>query len=330
MKRWIKASLIAVLVLIGLAVFLLYTPDSDREKMMAQYGAAPSTFLDDGHGGTIHYREQGRKDGPILLLIHGANGSLHTWEYMIAHLQDKYRLISVDLYGHGLTGPNKRGVYDADAQIGAGVAVLDHLGIEKATWVGSSMGGWISWRAALAVPQRVSSLILIDASGAQTEEKIKPYLAARLMRTALGKAILPYVAPRFAVRSSIEENYAQEERIREKDINRYWHMARFPGNRQAAIKRTETDREPEKWSEAGDIFQPALILWGRHDRVIPVSHGHEFDSKLPQSKLIIYEDAGHLPMEETPQQVARDIDIWMSGLKDGEGDNASQNDIEAL
>ena len=59
---------------------------------------------------------------------------------------------------------------------------------------------------------------------------------------------------------------------------------------------------------------PVLLLWGEQDKVIPVSHGRAFEAAIPGSKLITYADAGHLPMEETPEQVARDIDRWIEGL----------------
>ena len=313
MKKTFRVIL-ALLVLLGMAFFIFRTPDTDRTEMIAKYGNKASRFVDDGHGAKIHYRDEGNKDGPALLLIHGSSSLLQTWEPLVALLGDKYRLISLDLYGHGLTGPNPTGAYDAETNIAAAVRVLDTVGVDKAYWVGNSMGGWLTWRAGLSVPERTSGLVLIDASGAQVEQKIQPYLSARLARSSIGQVLLPEITPRFLVKSSLEENFAQPERLTEEQVDRYWELLRFPGNRRATVERGKTPREPEKWAEVGSLKMPVLLLWGQQDRVIPVSHARAFEAAIPGSKLITYADAGHLPMEETPEQVARDIDTWIQSL----------------
>jgi pimeloyl-ACP methyl ester carboxylesterase len=239
---------------------------------------------------------------------------LQTWEPLVALLGDKYRLISLDLYGHGLTGPNPTGAYDADTNIAAAVRVLDTVGVDKAYWVGNSMGGWLTWRAGLSVPERTSGLVLIDAAGAQVEQKIQPYLGARLAQSSIGQILLPEITPRFLVKSSLEENFARPELLTEELVDRYWELLRFPGNRKAAVDRGKTPREPEKWAEVGSLKMPVLLLWGEQDKVIPLSHARAFAAAIPGSKLITYADAGHLPMEETPEQVARDIDVWIQSL----------------
>jgi len=313
MKKTIRIILLLLAVLVA-AFFIFRTPDSDREAMIAKYANESSRFLDDGHGGKIHFRDQGNKNGPAILLIHGSNSMLQTWEPLVALLGDKYHLISLDLYGHGLTGPNPTGVYDAESNIAEVVKVLDAVGVDKAYWVGNSMGGWLTWRAGLSVPERTAGLVLIDASGAQVEQKSKPYLGARLAQSWVGQMLLPEITPRFLVKSSLEETVAKPEQLTEELVDRYWELLRFPGNRQAAVDRAKTPREPEKWREIGSLKIPVLLLWGEQDKVIPLSHARAFEAAIPGSKLIIYGDAGHLPMEETPEQVARDIDAWIEAV----------------
>lgn len=307
--------LLALVVILVAAFFIFRTPDTDRSEMIAKYSNDASQFVDDGIGGQIHYRDEGNKDGPAILLIHGSSSILQTWEPVVALLGDKYRLISLDLYGHGLTGPEAKGDYSADANIAAVVKVLDTVGVEQAYWVGNSMGGWLTWRAGLAVPERALGLVLIDSSGAQIEEKVKPYLGARLAQSSIGKALLPEITPKFLVRSSLEENFAQPERLTDKMVTSYWELLRFPGNREATIARGATPREPEKWGEIGNLQMPVLLLWGEQDKVIPLSHAKAFEAAIPGAKLITYKDAGHLPMEETPGQVARDIGTWIEGTE---------------
>ena len=316
MKKLFRIIIILLVVLIA-AFFIFRTPDTDRAEMIAKYSNDASQFLDDGAGGQIHYRDEGNRDAPALVLIHGSNSHLQTWEAMIAALAGDHRLISVDLYGHGMTGPNPGGKYDAQTNIDLVTKVLDKVGVNKAVWVGNSMGGWLAWRAGLAVPERVSGLVLIDASGAQTGEKSKPYLGARLAQSWLGQKLLPEITPGFLVESSLEENYANPDRLSEEFVTRYWEMLLFPGNRAATIERSKTPREPEQWQKIGNLQMPVLLLWGEQDKVIPVSHGMAFEAAIPGSKLIVYPDAGHLPMEETPEQVARDIDAWITGVTSG-------------
>ena len=313
MKKTIRILLLLI-VLLGVAFLIFRTPDTDRAEMIAKYSNDSSRFLDDGHGGTIHYRDQGNKDGPAILLIHGSNSMLQTWELLVKLLGDKYHLISLDLYGHGLTGPNPVGAYDAESNIAEAVKVLDAVGVDKAYWVGNSMGGWLTWRAGLSVPERVSGLVLIDASGAQVDQKAKPYLGARLAQSWLGQKLLPEITPRFLVKSSLEETVARPDQLTEPLVDRYWELLRFPGNRQAAADRAKTPREPEKWAEVGRLEMPVLLLWGEQDKVIPLSHARAFHAAIPGSQLVTYADAGHLPMEETPRQVARDIDSWIENV----------------
>ena len=313
MKKTIRIILV-LLVLLVAAFFIFRTPDTDRAEMIAKYGNDASRFLEDGHGGKIHYRDEGKMDGQAIFLIHGSNSSLQTWEPLVALLGEKYRLISLDLFGHGLTGPNPTGAYDADTNIAAAVRVLDAVGVDQAYWVGNSMGGWLTWRAGLSVPERTAGLALIDASGAQVEEKGQVYLGARLAQSWIGQMLLPEITPRFLVKSSLEESVARPERLSEELVDRYWELLRFPGNRQASLDRARTPRQPEKWADVGSLEMPVLLLWGEQDKVVPASHAKAFSSAIPETKLIIYPDVGHLPMEETPEQVARDIDDWIESL----------------
>lgn len=311
MKISIKYILLFLIAIVMLVVIFLYAGDTDRQEMIAKYGGGEALFIDDGYGGQIHYRNQGNKDGPALLLIHGSNSHLQTWSGVVDALQDKYHIISYDQPGHGLSGPAGNDDYSGDAMASAGVKVLDAAGVKEAIWIGNSMGGWVSWRAALAYPERLSALVLIDASGAQGGERIEPYLGAKLMQTSFGQAILPYVTPKFIVKSSLRQSIYDPETLSEDVITRYWELLRFPGNRQATIKRSLASRENEKWNDIDQIDSPVLILWGEEDRVIPVSHADLFAAKIDQTEKIIYPKIGHLPMEEDAQRVADDIDKFI-------------------
>lgn len=317
MKKILSYITLIFLFILIIAAFLLYAGDTDRAEMIDKYSNTQSKFIEDGHGGQIHYRDEGNSKGPAILLIHGSNSHLQTWESVVDNLKSKYRLISYDQPGHGLSGRAGNDDYRGDAMAAAGIKILDTLGVERAMWVGNSMGGWVSWRAALKYPDRVSSLVLMNASGAQDGEKIEPYLGAKLMQTSIGQAILPYVAPRSIVKQSLQQSVYNPEVMNDALITRYWELVRFPSNRQATIERSRADREPEKWDDIDSINVPTLILWGEEDKVIPVSHAKLFKNKIKNSEVIIYTKIGHLPMEENPDQVSKDIDqfIFSHGIE---------------
>src|SRR6185503_9403206 len=103
MGRVLLWIVVALAVAIGLAFAFLGDPEVPRETLMRKYGAAPSQFLELPGGATAHYRDQGNASGPVLVLLHGSNASLHTWEPWVKILGDEFRIVTVDLPGHGLT-----------------------------------------------------------------------------------------------------------------------------------------------------------------------------------------------------------------------------------
>ena len=310
MIKSLLKTLVLLLALLVVAFFALRVADTDPQAMIEQYGGADIQSVSDGLGGSIFYTDTGESNKPTLLLIHGSNSSHNTWQFVTPYLVEHFRVIAYSQHGHGITGPHPSNDYSASAKIDAAVRVLDAAAVDKAIWVGNSMGGWVAWRAALAVPERVSALVLIDALGVQGGEQITPYFAARLSTTKLGEWIMPHITPRWMVAKSLEDNFVDHSLISEQMIDRYWQLLRFPGNRQATVHRNHTDRQAQKWSQAKQISQPTLILWGEQDKVIPFSHAKVFNQTIPNSQLISYPNAGHLPMEEQAQQVAEDMVRW--------------------
>jgi len=305
-------TILVVLFVICLVLFLFVrVGDTNREAMFEKYGQN-TIVIDDGIGGQVVYRDQGSRDAQVLFLLHGSNVSMQVWNNLIPELTDIYRVISYDQHGHGLTGPNKRKDYSATAKIETALKVLDHANVKRAVWIGNSMGGWLTWRAALSKPDRVAKMVLMDASGALNQEEKKLYLGARIARSWLGKKLAPYITPRAIIAKSVLQNYADPSKVTDELIDSYWEMARFPGNRKAIAPRVETSREPEKWHQINELKLPTLILWGEQDTVIPVSHANAFKQEIEGSEVITYPNAGHLPQEEIPVLVANDIRRWLS------------------
>ena len=308
MTKVIKWTAGTLLVLVLIALLFGRVPDTQQSEMEAKYGHSP--LLRTQVSG-IHYRDEGSEEATVFVLLHGSGSSLHTWEPMVNALKDSFRLVSIDQHGHGLTGAHPESDYSSKARVRAVLEVLDELNIQSAIWVGNSMGGGVAWRAALMNPERVSGLVLIDPAGAQTDEPMKPYIGARIAQTWLGQQILPWATPRFLVASSLRESVADPDFATDEMIDRYWELLRYPGNREAMVQTFIQPRESHLWHKLGTVRTPTLILWGEQDHIIPVSHAEAFAGRIEQSEVIVYPQAGHLPMEEMPQEVANDIRAWI-------------------
>ena len=282
--------------------------------MRAKYANTQSQFLETADGPAIHYRDEGNPDGEILVLVHGNNGSLHNWEPLVEELGDEYRLISLTLPGHGLTGPSPDHDYSYAAFAKAIDRLTDALALDRFTIVGNSMGGWISWRYTLDNPEAIAALILIDASGAPlppNEPEPEYPLAYRLAKHAPVRFLMKHFTPRSIVAQSAYDYVAVDEIMDDAMVDRYWELLRYPGNRAAAVARLTTDREQRYADRLPEITAPTLIIWGEEDAPTPVAMAHVFDERIPRSDLVIYQGIGHLPMEEAPTRTALDIDAFL-------------------
>ena len=151
----------------GVAVALcawLYTPDQSEALLAPRYLRGPGDWVSVA-GLRLHLRDDGPKDAPAVLFLHGFGSSLHTWEPWAQILSRDLRTIRLDLPGFGLTGPDPGGDYSDERNIAVLCALLDRLGIERTSVVGNSIGGRLAWKLAALRPTRVERLVLISPDG---------------------------------------------------------------------------------------------------------------------------------------------------------------------
>ena len=142
-----------------------WKPDLAMEDLVGRWASPSSTFVDI-KGLKVHLRDEGpREDTVPIVLIHGTASSLQTWEGWVAALKEQRRVITFDLPGFGLTGPNARDDYRIESFVLFVLDVLDMLGVQLCVLGGNSLGGDIAWHIAVAAPERVERLILVDAAG---------------------------------------------------------------------------------------------------------------------------------------------------------------------
>lgn len=301
---------LGVIAAIVVAFLLLRTPDTDRDAMIAKYGGPNVTFAAGPAGQRVHYRDQGNRAGPVILLVHGANASLHTWEPLVKRLGGTYRIVTLDLPGHGLTGSTPDTDYSAEGMIDAIDVVAAKLGLERFTLGGNSMGGWVAWRYALARPERIDALLLIDAAGMplrKGEKAPESNVGFRILKYPFGRWLATQITPRMLVEESLRGSVAKQGIVDDAMIDRYWELLRFPGNREATVLRARMNREPAMAERVGDIAAPTLILFGDRDRLINPTAAQTFHERIAGSEVVLEKGIGHLPMEEAPDETAAAI-----------------------
>lgn len=313
MTKWLKRigwTIAALIGLLGIAFVVLRTPDTDREAMIAKYGGAQSRFVTLPDGARIHVRDTGG-DGAPMILLHGSNSSLHTWEPLKRELGSAYRIVTLDLPGHGLTGATPTHRYDTAEMVAAVDGVATALGLQSFILGGNSMGGGVSWNYALANPAKVQALLLLDAGGMPPRAEDAPpksNIGFRIMRSSVGRWIGGQITPRFLIRQSLEQSVADPSRITDADVDRYWELLRFPGNRAATMMRFSRPFRNDSTAErARSITAPTLILFGKEDRIINPSAAQSFAERIADSEVVLMDGVGHLPMEEAPQATAAAI-----------------------
>lgn len=298
----------ALLVVGALGFMYARAPDLPVEALVQRWAPPPSDFID-VKGQLVHVRDEGprhagRAGEPLpVVLIHGTAASLHTWEGWAAALRGERRVISFDLPGFGLTGPNAAGDYRGETYASFVLDLLDALGVEHAVLAGNSLGGEIAWRTALRVPQRVERLVLVDAAGHafEPDEVPQAFIVARI--PLLGR-VLESLLPRSMVDSSLRNVYGDPSRVTPQLVDRYFSLALREGNRHALLQRLQQADGAADAQRIRELRVPTLILWGGRDRLIPLRHARAFARDIAGSRLEIFDDLGHVPHEEDPQRTA--------------------------
>lgn len=287
------------------------------ERLKARYAnvESGSRFIElDGFN--VHYRDEGSRDKPVLVLIHGVMASLHTWDGWVQAFAPHYRIVRFDVPGFGLTGPARDGVYNAERMTAIFTQLLDYLGINKAHVVGNSLGGYIAWNFALAHPLRVDKLILVDPAGYHMKKVPWMIASAALPGSTVA---MPLWMPRALVAQGIKEVYGERGRIKPGVIDRYYDISRRPGNRKAAmeifrvllkVNREELHTTPQRVAQ---LKVPTLLMWGDRDRWISPKHVPLWQRDVPGIQVKVYPGVGHIPMEEIPEQSAADAMRFLLG-----------------
>ena len=284
--------------LAGVVVFY-WAPDKPVAELMGRWAQPPSKFIN-VLDMQVHLRDEGPREDPLpIVLLHGTSASLHTWDGWAAGLASQRRVIRMDLPGFGLTGPFRVGA--ADYTVAHYVQFIDtlltKLGVTRCILAGNSFGGQISIATSLAHPERVDKLILIDSSGYPMAPTSIP-IGFRLARIPLLNKLMEITLPRSVVESTVGGVYGDPAKATPEIVDRYFELALRTGNRRALVERLKLVPLDSIADQIPKVNIPTLILWGRRDLLIPPAAAERFQRDIQGSRLVLFDDLGHVPQEE--------------------------------
>jgi pimeloyl-ACP methyl ester carboxylesterase len=303
---------IAALMLVA-TVAANWAPDRPVAELTARWAQPPSTFMEVA-GLRAHVRDQGPRDDPApIVLLHGTSDSLHTWGGWTEALSRERRVIRVDLPGFGLTGPAPDGDYRVERYVGFVRELLDALDVRQCVLGGNSFGGWVAWETALAHPDRVRALVLVDAAGYPLQSQSVP-VGFRIAQVPGLNQLMRSTLPRGVVESSVKNTYGDPSRVTDELVDRYYELTLREGNRAALAQRFAAGRYSLYTDRIRQLALPTLIIWGGRDRLIPLHYGEQFHRDIAGSRLVVFAELGHVPQQEDPQATVAAVRDFLAGL----------------
>lgn len=256
--------------------------------------------------GDVRHRILMAGDGPPVLLLHGIAGSADEWAQVIAPLAECYRVIAPDAPGHGFSDKPRGYGYGLEAYAASTLAVLEHFGEAAAPVVALSGGGTVALHLALEHADRVPKLVLIDAAGLGREVAWSYRIATLpLMRRAFRRGTTPRSIESFGRALLVNRDRLPVDWVDRRQ--RIWATDGAVEAFFATVKLGLTIAGQRRTFERRlhELRQPVLLLWGRQDPIIPVSHAVRAARLLPDARLHVFDRCGHMPVWEYPDEVAR-------------------------
>lgn len=296
----IVVGILAFLILVG--PFLVPVPPLENTVHPQQLSDPDSLFIEI-NGQSLHVKRYG--DGePAFLLLHGFASNIYTWHKVVDTLARQGTVIVYDRIGFGLSarpltweGDNP---YTRDAQVAQAIGLLDVLAINEAILVGNSAGGTVAAEVALAHPERVTALVLVDAaiySGGGAPPFIKP-----LLRTPQMRHLGPLVSRIFLRQggSLLDLAWHDPSLVTPEDVAAYEKPLQVENWDKALWEFTVASTASDLPEQLDKLTLPVLIITGDDDRIVPTEESVRLADELPNAELVIIPNTGHLPQEESP------------------------------
>jgi len=253
----------------------------------------------------ISYYQKGR--GPVLVLLHSALNSAHSFRHVFDTLALTNRLIVPDLPGAGFSSKSIKFDYSLDSMADLLEQLLSELKIRKAVVGGVSSGGALAQKFVLKSAGKVEKLILIDSLGLNVRKNKSVY------GLPSGTKLLSQLSTPASLMKFYLSQFRSEEAVGIEDRMKYLDLMLKKSVPECSQKFLQANLNFEI-REMTEIEKPTLIVWGERDKILPKSAAEKFVKKIPDSRYVMIPEAGHLPHEESPEDF---VTVVLDFLKDG-------------
>lgn len=309
-KIFLKTAVVVLAICAGGWVYISCPPDVPVEKLRSKYALEGSRFIQLNNKET-HVRVTGR--GETLLLLHDQYSSLHTWTQWTEILSKKYRVISVDLPGCGLSESLETPVRGAADYMLFLDSLTQRLNIRDCCVAGNGLGARIAWAYGLHASAQVKKIVLLNGSG--FEKTSTPTWFASLASLPVVNRSIPFFTPRFFVSSMLEERFYHPESVSDSLIQRHLDLLLYPGHRTALRAHLSQEGTWPPVLTAGNLTPPVLLIWGENDEVAAYKeNAFGYHQTIRHSVLRRYRATGHWPQEERPHETAQVVMQFLEGL----------------
>ena len=264
-------------------------------------------------GVRVHYQEAGEPQAPVMILIHGFASSNLVWSKVLLELADAgFRVIAPDLLGYGYSAKPRQLDYTIARQAEMVVGLMKQLGIESAVIIGSSYGGAVAATVALDHPSRRRETSF-GRSGHKQQADTLHADAFVWLANHRRHSFASVVGSRRLLRLRMKRVYDRHSwPLDERRVDARHLPLRTRGTHRAII-RTVRRWDAERVSrDAHLIQQPTLIVWGDRDREVPLADGQRLQQEIPNSRLIVFRECGHLPHEEYPKEFMKVVSEFLA------------------
>lgn len=265
----------------------------------------PQDRFYDHRGVKIRFRIIGT--GAPVVFIHGFGASLDTWRYVTDDLKTNHQLILLDLKGHGLSGRPGDTAYTLSDHAEIVLGLIRHLGLKDVAIVGHSFGTIVAVAAAVAAKAaaapNITGLVIID--GALAAEHM-PFFLKLVRVPVLGWLNVKLTTARFRTRLMLLRAFYDDSKVTDELVELYSRYQTIPGTEQAMLataRRMVPENLPEIRQKIACLEIPVLNVWGEQDAVVTRAGAESVCEILPQCRLVVIPNAGHIPQEEAPLQV---------------------------